>query len=106
MSIDFGRVYELGAHRKQEGRPTVWETREVCEETNHCRFASLTYFPCCLLMLKKNVRICAAHLRAPPKHVVPLRCQCLPHLQLSCWCLTPNPSHLFAYMPARTLTAV
>ena len=37
---DFGQVYGLGAGRKREGRPMVWETREVREKTTHSRFAS------------------------------------------------------------------
>jgi len=32
--MDFRRVY-VGAGRKCEGRPVVWETREVCEEARH-----------------------------------------------------------------------
>jgi hypothetical protein len=41
MSMDFGRARGLGAGRKYEGRPIVWEAREVREEASHGRFASL-----------------------------------------------------------------
>jgi hypothetical protein len=42
--MDSGKAYNLGAGRKYEGRPMVWETREVREETNHNWFDSL-YLP-------------------------------------------------------------
>ena len=38
--MDFRRVY-AGTGRKCEERPTVWETREVCEEARHNCLASL-----------------------------------------------------------------
>ena len=35
ISNDFGWAGLLEVYRKFEGRPTVWETRQVCEVTTH-----------------------------------------------------------------------
>jgi len=45
MLMDFRRNCALGTDREREGRPMVWETRKVCEEVSHNRFASLYLLP-------------------------------------------------------------
>jgi len=76
----------------------VWETRKVLKEMDHCQFASLTYFPCCLLMSRKDVRTCAGQITCPTKarHFTTMSTLPVPDT---------NPSHLFAYMPAWTLVS-
>src|SRR6266567_3093516 len=109
MLMDFGQAYGLGAGRKREGRPMVWETREVREEANHSQFASLHLVPL-LPTNVKNVSGPAPMTAAPPtytphKYATPPRHQRSPHCRLSCRYLPPKPSHPFACMPAWTPAA-
>jgi len=65
MSIDFTCAYELGASRKQEGRPKVWETREVRKEMNHVGPSPFTYFLFCILTseMLQDIRNPLMHLK-------------------------------------------
>ena len=76
------------------GRPATYARRQTNVSSSPSS-TSPTAYQC----QKTNVRTCAGQLRAPPKHAFPPWCKRLPHLQ----CLTPNPSHSFAYMPAWTV---
>jgi hypothetical protein len=78
MAMDFEWAYRLGAVSKQEGRPMVWETREVCEEMNHSRFVSLP-----LRLTPNNIENTSEHshpLMHPTRHAAPPQCQRSPSL--------------------------
>ena len=57
-------MYGLGTGSKQEGRPTVWETREVRKEMNHVGPSPFTYFLCSLLTskMRQDMRNSLTHL--------------------------------------------
>jgi len=52
MSMDFGRACGLGAGRKHEGRPMVWETHEVREGQAIIGSPPFTYLPFGLLTIE------------------------------------------------------
>jgi len=88
----------LGVGRKQEGRPMVWETREVCGEMNHSRFASFH------LLMSKMCQDIHCPLMRPTKHTAPYDADADPNLDTCTGTCHPiDPSHLFVCMPAQTL---
>ena len=77
----------------------MWETCKVREETNHTRFTSVTYFPCCLLMSKKRQNM-HRPLTYPTRHAIPLR-----RLNPAATLVPVLDTHSFACMPAQALAA-
>ena len=68
--MDFGMVYELGAGRKYEGRPMVWETRKVCKEVSHNQFTS-SHLPSVLPTNIENMLGHALATSTPRIHATP-----------------------------------
>jgi len=85
MSMDFGWACPcvwVGGGRKQEGRPLVWETCKVCNETNHSWFVSFHLLP----LPPTNLQNTSGHVPptyTSPKHRSPTMSTPTPHNMIS-----------------------
>ena len=84
-------MFGLGAVKKQEGRPMVWETCKVCNEANHSWFASFL-----LPLLPTNLQNTPGHVPRTHLHLTKK-----PHSPMTS--MSPHNSWLATITPQKSL---